>query len=77
VRVRIWHRDRLSFDQDVRETAPIVRYLRLTREEVSVMLQFDVSRTWRPGAGDPRDLGVAVADWIFVPEVPAGGIAID
>jgi len=38
-----------------------------------------VSRTWRPadyGQGDPRDLGLALEDWTFVADPPAGATIV-
>ena len=45
-----------------------------------MMLEFDVSRAWRPsdysGSRDRRELGVMVDDFSFVNDPPPGAIVI-
>ena len=62
------------------ESGPQTWYVKAPVAEKRMMLEFDVSRTWRPSApgsgGDDRELGVAVDDWTFVAAPPPGAVVI-
>ena len=80
VHVKIWRRRTLIADVTLTDTKPVTRYLFVPYDEVALMLEMSVDRTWRPsdqGAADTRALGLGVADFVFTPTVPPGGIRID
>lgn len=60
--------------------APDTWYVRAPAGEKRMMLEFAVSRTWRPAdagvAGDDRERGIAVDDWMFVDRPPFGAVLI-
>lgn len=76
VSVRVW-RDRESVLQvTLSDATPVTRYVPVPEGRPRMILRFDVDRTWRPsdgGAADTRELGVAVADWVFVERPPEIG----
>jgi hypothetical protein len=79
VRVRIWLRDRLVVDQTLRNAAPVTEYVQSPPGQSRMMLEAQVSRTWKPsdyGQNDTRDLGLAFEDWAFVSVPPEGATVI-
>lgn len=61
-------------------STPQTWYVKAPSAEKRMMLEFDVSRTWRPSApgssGDDHEFGVAVDDWTFVAAPPADAVII-
>jgi hypothetical protein len=54
-------------------------YVRAPEGAKRMMLEFDVSRTWRPsdfGGTDQRSLGMSIYEWTFVAEPPRGSVQI-
>lgn len=54
-------------------------YVRAPEGAKRMMLEFDVSRTWRPsdfGGTDERALGMSIYEWTFVSEPPRGFVQI-
>jgi len=63
-----------------RDNSTMTRYIRAPRSPGTMMVEIQVSRTWRPvdfGGDDSRDLGVGVDEWTWVNAPPRGGITID
>ena len=67
------------------DSSPVTWYVRVPVLPVApagfarMMIQTDVSRTWRPsayGKDDPRTLGVAIADWTIVDQPPRGATVL-
>lgn len=62
------------------DVSPITWYVQNTEAANRMMLEFDVSRAWRPSdysaSRDRRELGVMVDDFSFVNEPPSGAIVI-
>lgn len=55
-------------------------YVKVPDGAKRMMLEFKVSRTWRPsdhGGSDTREVGLRIHDWTFVKDPPRGAIAID
>lgn len=55
-------------------------YVKVPQGATRMMLEFNVSRTWRPsdsGGTETRPVSLRVNDWTFVNEPPRGAIAID
>jgi hypothetical protein len=63
-----------------RDGVAITRYIRTPPAPSRMMIEIDVSRTWRPSdfnSSDVRRLGVAVDEWSFVTAPPPGATVID
>jgi hypothetical protein len=77
VRVRIWYNKALLLQVDRRGTFPITKYIKMPASGTPIMIQIDVSRTWKPadfGLGsDRQERGVAVGTWEFLQEDPPKG----
>lgn len=62
------------------DASAVTWYLENSDQATRMMLEFDVSRGWRPSAygvaHDDRDLGVIVSDWTFVSSPPPGAVVI-
>ena len=80
VRVKIWWNRALVVDETLHDAKPVTRYLHVRADEVAVMLETSVDRTWRPsdhGSSDARTLGVGIADWAFTCCPPPGATRIN
>jgi hypothetical protein len=78
VDLRIWRRDQPIVSVTLHDKTPVTWYVRVPTDHPRMMLETWVSRTWRPsdyGQDDPRELGVALADWTFV-DVPPPGASV-
>jgi hypothetical protein len=79
VEVKIWLQDRLVIDDMAHSVEPVTAYVRTPDGQPRVMIEARVSRTWKPGdygQQDSRDLGLALEDWTFVSEPPAGATVV-
>jgi hypothetical protein len=79
VSVKIWLHDRLVVDETMRSVVPMTEYVQAPEGQERVMIETRVSRTWKPrdyGQPDPRELGLAVEDWTFVSDPPAGATVV-
>ena len=86
VRVTISGMNREFGGLELHDTRPVTWYIRVPTEPVvpaghrRMMIEARVSRMWRPssvGIKDPRDLGVAVADWTFADQPPPGATTVE
>jgi hypothetical protein len=80
VRVQIWRGRTLVIDEELRDSTPVTRYLHVRADQVAVMIETSVDRTWRPsehGSSDTRALGLGMADWTFNCCPPPGARRID
>jgi O-antigen ligase len=79
VHVKIWRRRTLIAEVTLSDSRPITRYVFCPYDQVAVMLELAVDRTWRPserGASDARALGLGVADWVYTTKLPPGAVRI-
>lgn len=75
VDVRIRLRDEVIVDVTLRDREPVERYVYVPAGRPWLMIETDVSRTFRATDGG-RELGLAMSDWTFVPRPPDGAVVI-
>jgi hypothetical protein len=77
VRVKVSINREVILEVDRRGNFPITRWVRMPVGGTPLLMQIDVSRTWRPsefrGGSDERARGVAVREWSFWDEDPPKG----
>ena len=79
VQVKVWRNHDLILRLNRRSDFSVTRYVRVPEGQDRMMMQVEVSRTWRPaptGGADQRERGVAVGKWTFVDSPPPHAIVI-
>jgi hypothetical protein len=80
VEVKVWRDDDLVLRLRRRSDGLATRYVCVPRGRKMMMMQVEVSRTWRPsdyGRGtDQREHGVAVGKWTFVYDPPKNAFVV-
>jgi len=70
VAVRVWAGDALAASATLRRGERVTADIRAPAGRARIILRTEVDRAWRPvdhGGTDPRELGLAIADWNWVP----------
>jgi hypothetical protein len=68
VRVRVWVDRKIIYDGDLKRSASIVRDIPAPPGQTHIVVETEISRTWRPrdfGRDDPRELGLSIRDWTW------------
>ena len=66
VRVSVDHK--IIYDDDLKRSASIVRDIPAPPGQSHIVVETEISRTWRPrdfGRDDPRELGLSIRDWTW------------
>ena len=68
VHVRVWVDRKIVYDDDLKRSASIVRDIPAPPGQTHIVVETEISRTWRPrdfGRDDPRELGLSIRDWTW------------
>lgn len=68
VHVRVWVDQKIVYDDDLKRSASIVRDIPAPPGQTHLVVETEISRTWRPsdfGREDPRELGLSIRDWTW------------
>lgn len=68
VHVRVRVDQKIVYDDDLKRSAAIVRDIPAPPGQTHIVVETEISRTWRPrdfGRDDPRELGLSIRDWTW------------
>jgi hypothetical protein len=76
VEVKVWRNHDLILRLNRRSDFPVTRYVRVPEGQDRMMIEIEVSRTWKPAGVNQRERGVAVAKWELFDVPPPREIGI-